>query len=436
MTTDQARAFTQKLQSWKEEIQTRTGKTPEQLYREREKRITDCVELREPDSIPLWFIAEGNPRLNLKPAAAFYDPVVWKEALVKEILEFEPDLYIAIFGGAGHSWEALDIKNKLWPGGTLPPEYEYQFVEGEYMKADEYDLFLSDPSDFMLRYYLPRVYNALAPLAKLPSVSLMYNSFEYITDLFTSPEFARMAKAVVKAGKELEKHRLLVGNTFDELAALGYPDLGHGSGAGLVPFDTISSFFRGMKGSMLDMYRQPEKLLQACDVVLKKHVAMAKPADRSQPGSFQRSGMPLWRGDCSFMSEAQFARFYWPGFKQALMAAIDLGYIPVPLFEAKFGKRLERLLELPKGKVVAVVEHMDIIPAREMLGGHVCIVGKPPVSLHYASVQETLDYYRDLLVTKKCGKGGGLILRMVLPQQASVAELKKMLKTIREYCRY
>jgi hypothetical protein len=30
----------------------------------------------------------------------------------------------------------------------------YQFVEGEYMKAEEYDLFLMDPSDFIIRYYL------------------------------------------------------------------------------------------------------------------------------------------------------------------------------------------------------------------------------------------------------------------------------------------
>jgi hypothetical protein len=58
MITDPAQAYARKLQSWKEEIQAGAGQTPEQLYQEREKRITDAVELREPDRIPLWFIAE------------------------------------------------------------------------------------------------------------------------------------------------------------------------------------------------------------------------------------------------------------------------------------------------------------------------------------------------------------------------------------------
>ena len=32
-------------------------------------------------------------------------------------------------------------------------------------------------------------------------------------------------------------------------------------------FDAISDFQRGMRGTMLDMYRQPEKLLQACEMM-------------------------------------------------------------------------------------------------------------------------------------------------------------------------
>ena len=31
----------------------------------------------------------------------------------------------------------------------------YQFVENEYMKASEYDEFLADPTDFMIRTYYP-----------------------------------------------------------------------------------------------------------------------------------------------------------------------------------------------------------------------------------------------------------------------------------------
>jgi hypothetical protein len=50
--------------------------------------------------------------------------------------------------------------------------------------------------------------------------------------------------------------------------------------------------------------------------------------------------------------------------KKALQADIDLGFVPMPFFEAEFGDRLECLLELPKGKVLASVEYMDAAKAR------------------------------------------------------------------------
>ena len=80
--------------------------------------------------------------------------------------------YIEIEDKIRKAFELLDVKNRLWPGGPLPPDYEYQFVEGKFMKDDEYDLFLSDPSDFIVRYYLPRMHGALMPLSKLPSLGI------------------------------------------------------------------------------------------------------------------------------------------------------------------------------------------------------------------------------------------------------------------------
>jgi len=434
MTTGKQQEYAEKLAALKQEIENKTGKTTEQLYEEREKRVRDCFELKVPDRVPLWIIAENNPRLGLKPSAAYYEPLAWKEALTREIVNFEPDMYMAIFGSCGSSWSTLGVTNKLWPGGNLPPDYEYQFIEKENLKVEEYDLFISDPSDFIVRRYLPRVYTSLEPLAALPQISQMYGSFEFLTTLFTSPEFKKMALAIEKAGNELKEFREIMGDAGEELAGLGFPDMGTGGGAGVVPFDALSSFFRGMKGSMLDMYRRPEKLLQACDVILKRQIAGAIPPDPAKRGNPKRTGIPLWRGDLTFMSDEQFEKFYWPGFKKVLQTDIDLRFIPIPLFEARFGKRLEHLLELPKGKVAAVVEHMDIIPALEMLGGHTCILGKPPVSLFYASIQETKDYYRDLL--KKLPRKGGLMLRMILPLKASIPDLRKMMDEIRDYCRY
>lgn len=415
-------------------IEKETGKTPEQLYEEREQRVRDAINLKESDRVPLWIIPEPHKVYGLSHAIEYYEPVAWKKALRNIILDFEPDLALPGFGTSGSSLEALDVKNKLWPGGPLPPDYEYQFVEGEYMKEDEYDMFLGDPSDFIIRRLLPRVYGVLEPLAELPPVSGMFSGFEYITTMFTNPEFEAMAKAISRAGKELQKYRDVIGNTEEELALLGFPPFSQMGGAGGAPFDTLSSFFRGMEGSMIDMFRRPEKLLQACDLILEMRIKNAKPADPTRRGNPKRLGLPLWRGDKSFMSEAQFNKFYWPGLKKALAANIELGYVPLPFFEAPFGERLERLRELPRTKVVALIDHADAVPAKKMLGDHNCIIVTAPHSLEYAPPQKSIDFYKNIM--DQCATGGGLMLSINLPNNSTREELKAMIEEIREYSKY
>jgi hypothetical protein len=192
------------------------------------------------------------------------------------------------------------------------------------MKEDEYDLFISDPTDFMIRCYLPRVYGALAPLAKLPPIGNLFNGFEAITTVFATPEFAQLGRALAKAGRETEKFRQAMGDAQEELALLGFPAFSHpGAGAvGGAPFDTISSSLRGMKGSMLDMYRQPDKLLRACEMLLERRIARSSPADPKAGQS--RSRMP-------FSEEIKpcpaHPKFYWPGLRN-MATLIELGYVP------------------------------------------------------------------------------------------------------------
>jgi len=264
----------------------------------------------------------------------------------------------------------------------------------------------------------------------------LFQGFEGLTPLFASPEFIKMAKALERAGREMRKFRKTIGDSYEELAQLGFPAFAHvgTGGVGGAPFDTVSSFLRGMKGSMLDMYRRPDKLLQVCDMILKRRIATAAPADPKKRGNPKRTGMPLWRGDKSFMSDKQFEKFYWPGLKKALQATIDLGYVPVPFFEAEFGDRLERLLELPKGKVIASIEHMDAIRAKEILRGHTSIMVRSPQSSKLWSLRQVEEFSRSMI--DKIGKGGGLILNIRMPDRGTKEQYRKMLDSIREYGRY
>ena len=132
-------------------------------YEERVTRLIDVIQLREPDRVP------GLLHAGITPETAMYDYDKLRSAWRKYVFDFELDAY----GdpgpiGPGKVFEILDYKLYKWSGHGISPHASYQYVEDEYMKADEYNAFIQDPSDFWMRVYMPRLIVALEPLKKLP----------------------------------------------------------------------------------------------------------------------------------------------------------------------------------------------------------------------------------------------------------------------------
>ncbi len=423
-------SYQERLVKLKEDVERKNGKTLAQLYDEKERRIADASQLKMPDRVPVTiqtgvFAAK---RLGLPLSSMYYDQTAFRTASLTTALEFDADTG----GGTGPTtnsgmiMELLDTKNAAWPGGTLPPDTPYQFVEGEYMKADEYDLLLTDPSDFVLRYYLPRVYGLLAPLPKLPSFRNMIGGMgiQGIASIFASPEFRKIGEVMISIDEEQTRLRNEAADFTNEMVKLGFPPEyvggsmvgggggtagGMGIGVGGAPFDTISDFLRGMRGTMLDMRRCPDKLLAACDKLLEWRLARAVPSTPDSRGNPRRVFMPLHRGSDGFMSIKDFEKFYWPGLKKAILSTIELGCIAAPFWEGIWDERLEYLLELPKGKFVFWCEKTDIFKAKEILGDHCCIQGgMPPTLLQVGSPQDIEEHCKKLI--KVVGKNGGFIL--------------------------
>ena len=404
--------FQESQQKRRDAIEKKTGKTAEELYEEKERRVRDAIELRESDRVPVSLRMTYFPAkyTGIPTAAAYYDSLAWREAIAKTVMDFDPDIYQCSSGNSsGAVNEALDPTQTKWPGGALPDNVSHQAIDVETMKEDEYAIFFSDPTGFALRYLLPRSYNALAPLASLPPLAGRAQGFAGITPMFTRQEFKDMAKALLKAGLEQDKWRQTQGNLEEDMSFLGYPPNGHGGGAGGAPFDAVSDFYRGMRGAMTDMYRHPTELLTMLDKLSQDSLRRAAPADPDRPGNPKRLFIALHRGAESFMSRKQFEKFYWPGLKAAMLKSIELGFIPMPFCEGKYGDRLEYFLELPKGKVVAHFDLTDMHRAKEVLKDHTCIMGNVPAPLlQFGTVQQVEDYCKDLI--KVCGKGGGFIL--------------------------
>jgi hypothetical protein len=422
-------------------IESKHGKSVAELRREREQRVKDAIALREPDRVPVTLNAGvfAARAAGLPASAVFYDHNAYRQAGRKLLLEHEPDLGgVGVAANGGTVLGLLETRNYRWPGGPLPEDADYQFVEGEYMKAEEYDIFINDPSDFILRYYFPRIYGLLEPLAQMPPVGALRESgFPGFLGFFARPEFQQIAARVQQAVLENRRINEESGRFARHMENLGFPSQFSGggmmSGVGGAPLDAIADLLRGMRGIMLDMYRCPDKLIAASEKVLNTRIANAVPADPAWTGVPQRGGGPLHRGSDEFMSLKQFEQFYWPGLKRSTWAGIDLGYTVSHFYEGVWDKRLEYLLEFPKGKLIFSIERTDIFRAKEVLGNHCCIQGGVPPALLTAGSPEDVDEYCKKLI-KVVGKGGGFILGCGSSIDcAKPANVKAMVDSVRKY---
>ncbi|MBW1862570.1 MAG: uroporphyrinogen decarboxylase [Deltaproteobacteria bacterium] len=352
-------------------------------YEERAKRIKDTIQLKVPDRIPFWFMDAGFfpcKHVGITFEKAMYDPEACSEANKRAFLDFEPDMFFSPFDSlhiSGQAYEALGTMNMKWPGHGVPVNACFQYVEGEYMKADEYDAFLNDMGDYVIRTYLPRIFKTLEPFAKLPPIGALGIALPGISAVFTQPALQSAFMSIQKAGVESMKWKMAEAAFIKDMNGKGFPVLT--GGATLAPFDLIADFFRGTRGAMLDMFRNKEKLLEATEKVypmlVGSAIAMAKMS--GNPGVF----MPLHKGADGFMNSQQFEEFYWPGLKKLILALIEEGLTPMPFFEGVYTSRLEYLAELPKGKVLGIFDNTDIHKAKEILGDSMCITGLMPVSL-------------------------------------------------------
>jgi uroporphyrinogen-III decarboxylase len=409
-------------------------KTPEQLYQERERRVMDAIHLKIPDRVPIVTSVGYFPATytGIPFETAWYDYERWLEAYKKTLTDFQPDMaYIQPFF-PGKVLEYLDPRQTLWPGHGVSPYHSHQAVELDSMKADEYDAYLGDTSDFTLRVLFPRICGAMEPFRKFPPLSSLGHSYwgtQAIAETLARPEVAEAIKTLQKAGREMEWWQSKVDRFNEEIKKMGFPPFSGGRAS--APFDTISDFLRGMHGAMLDMYRQPDKLLALCERLLKNTLERALPAAKRSGNP--RVFMALHRGSDGFMSLKQFETFYWPQLKRIIIAFVNEGLTPCIFFEGDWTARLEYLLELPGAAILAHFDSTDIFRAKDVLKDHMCIRGNVPSSLLGTGTPgEVRDYCKKLIDI--VGKGGGYIMGpRSSADEARPENFKAMIDFTREY---
>jgi hypothetical protein len=92
------------------------------------------------------------------------------------------------------------------------------------------------------------------------------------------------------------------------------------------------------------------------------------------------------------------------------------------------------MLELPKGKILASIEAADAVRAKEILGGHTCLLIRTPNTSKLWSIGQLESFIKDLI--DKCGRNGGFILVIKMPDKIRIEDMQAMLKSIDGYGRY
>jgi len=403
------------------------------LMLEREKRVNDAIACQVPDRVPILMVtgAFAAQYAGISHREDLYDLEKSAEAMVRTTLDFEPDMACPIMP-FGAPLEALGYSQLKWAGHSLDDHTGYQFVEKEYMTADEYDALLYDPTDFILRSYWPRIFEKLGAFGQMPPLRniLCYYMGAMMGFLpFGTPGGMEALEAMKKAGEASMRLADAMMEYGKKITAAGFPIMfGGGTQA---PFDTLSDFFRGTAGLMMDMFRRPDKVLAATEKLLPMMIEMGIGGARMSHNP--RVFIPLHKGQEGFMNAAQYEKFYWPTFRQLLVTLVDNGVTPIVLAEGTYTARLEFLRDLPEGKIIFWFENVDMKKAKEVLGGRVCIMGNVPMSLMVGGTpDEVKDYCKKTIDI--AGKDGGYIMNAAATlDDARPENVRAMVDVTREY---
>ena len=394
------------------------GPAVAELYRQRTKRFADIVDLKQPDRVPSLMMAAGilSRFAGISFADTFYDSEKTAAATLKFVEDFRPEYMLMSGVASGKAYDFLGYSAYKWPGSSLPDDVPFQYVEGEYMPAEDYDALTNNPEGYMLRSFLPRVCSQLQGLRLVPSLFTpveMLGVSIWLAGLAAPPvqeALSRLSQAIDHISKALA---VATRTNAKIIGHYGCPSLM--GGITKAPFDIVADTLRGTRSALMDLYRRPDKLLAASDALIPSAIHMG--VGSSRPAAPPFVFMPLHKGAVGFMSPRQFEKFYWPSFKRVLEGIIAAGMVPLPFVEGSFDEaRLELIAGsgLPAGRTAWLFDRTDLRLVKKCFASFACFGGNVPVSLFTAGTPAQMeDYCKRLL--DDVAPGGGFFLATGAP---------------------
>jgi len=283
------------------------------------------------------------------------------------------------------------------PGKDLPDDYVFQVVEEEVLKPEDYDKICQMGIDrFYYQDYLWRVTDLKAQ--DLPKV------FE---DLQAS--YAQFVMECNKRGTPLFYQ------------AGDYH-----------PFFRLS-LMRSMVPFTEDLYFNPEPVEKA----LKQMTAELIP---KQLRIAKASGINRWffvdeRASGFFYPTSVFERFWWPYTVEIVDAFWSEGIVTIFHLDQCWDKNIEYFSKLPKGSAIIELDSTtDIFRAKEILRGHLCLLGDVSATLLSIGKPEEVEAYCKKLIDE-VGVDGGFILSSgcAVPANVKPENFRIMIETGKNY---
>lgn len=393
----------------------------EQLYQQRLRRYLTAMRNEKPDRVPVRpFAAEMTAtHCGFTCQQVTHDYRIAFEAVCRCCKDYDWDAAVAnmVYVWTGLS-QSLGLKYYGIPGLDVPPDTGFQYREpGEddaFMKADEYDALIADPTGFLYETWLPRISTEIAAPG--------------------APNSTRSTLALVKGSMAMLAYFMDFGPQVQRMRQ----ECGTVSAiAGILkaPMDILADKLRGYLGLATDLIERPEKVKAACEALLPHlfHVANTT----ADPLKQVPVGYWMHRGCIPFVSRENFEEIYWPTIKPIITELWRNGHQTLFYAEGNWDHHLDRFAELPERSIVYHVDRGDIFLAHKKLHHRFCLSGGlPNFLLAFRGPAEVRDMVRKI-IEGVAGNGGYIVdASAIMQNEIRPENVKAMTDAAREFGTY
>jgi uroporphyrinogen-III decarboxylase len=392
----------------------------EKLYQARLARYTTAMRNEKPDMVPIRpFVAEFTAKYagyTCQEVTHDYEKAF--DAACKCAAAFDWD---AVVGNMVYVWtgltQAIGLKYYAVPGVDISPDTGFQYREPPpdraFMRADEYDALIEDPTGFLLNVWLPRVSTDVVPIG--------------------APATLRNNLSFLKGGMAMLNYFFGFGGQNQRLRT----ECGTVSAiAGILkaPMDILADKLRGYLGLINDLMEQPEKVLAACEALMPHLTWVA--LSGADPAKEVPITIWMHRGCVPFVSREHFDRIYWPTLKPIIEEIWSKGHQVLFYAEGSWDAHLGAFAELPEKSIIYHVDRGDIFNAHKALGGKFCLSGGIPNAMLAYNPNEVRACVKKVI--EGVARDGGYIMdaSAIVQDDARVENMRAMTEAAREYGQY